>query len=180
MALKVMQVYCKNCGFSYVDENTIPEDQEVFVIECDCGKITAYHRCKQGKYSKMSVKLLDVHEIEDRKIDKSNCNKQWVCGLAHEIRRKKEGKRYEIIPERTHTCKLPKNHEGKCECSCGVVDNGIRDESMIPSIWNIKIGCAVCPYRELNRTYDKFVQWCRHIGDLCTYENCPFKMEMKE
>ena len=73
MPLILMEKYCVNCGFSYVDDEDIPEDEDVIQIICDCDKIHVYHRCKDketGKtitYSPMKVREVHAHEIEERK-----------------------------------------------------------------------------------------------------------------
>lgn len=67
MSLIEMEVYCKECGFSYVDEKDIPADQEVLKVNCQCGKVMIFHRCQASGYSKMKVREVHAHEIEDRK-----------------------------------------------------------------------------------------------------------------
>ena len=67
MAFIVMEVYCTECSFSYVDVDEIPDNEDVIQIKCDCGKFHILHRCKDGKYSKMSVRDVSYSEYEERK-----------------------------------------------------------------------------------------------------------------
>ena len=69
VALKLFEKYCKKCGYVYTNKDDVPDDEDVIMLGCDCGKIHILHRCKNGTYNEMGVREVHAHEHDDHKAE---------------------------------------------------------------------------------------------------------------
>ena len=57
MPIIITEFYCKNCDYSFVNSEDIPDDQDVISITCvECGFPHYIHVCEPHVYSEMSVR----------------------------------------------------------------------------------------------------------------------------
>ena len=68
MALKFFEKYCKRCGYVFLNDTDVPDDEDVLMIGCDnCDSIKYIHRCKDGTYAEMGIREVHAHEHDDNK-----------------------------------------------------------------------------------------------------------------